>query len=211
AIGKASGIILNLTGAGRTDAGVHATAQVAHFDLADFPSDELFGALNHYVKPHPISILKVEEVDAEFHARFSATSRSYVYKILNRLAPPAIDVNRVWHVKEPLDEKAMHEAAQVLIGTHDFSSFRAAPCQAKSPIRTVTKLVIDREGELIRINITAPSFLHNQVRIIVGNLREIGNGKISKADLQNILQAKDRTIAKQTAPATGLYMCDVAY
>lgn len=211
AISKMSGKTTPITGAGRTDAGVHATMQIAHFDLDNFADEEVFGALNFHVKPWPISILKVEVVDAEFHARFSATSRSYVYKILNRAAPPAIERNHVWHVKELLDEKAMHAAAQVLIGTHDFSSFRAAPCQAKSPVKTISELTVTRKDEQVEINITAPSFLHNQVRIIVGNLREIGNGKLTKNELKSILEAKDRTLAKQTAPADGLYLVKVVY
>lgn len=211
AIFKMSGKVVVITGAGRTDAGVHATAQVAHFDLDGFPAEEVFGALNYHVKPHHISILNVEIADPEFHARFSAKSRSYVYRILNRNAPPAIERNRVWHVKERLDEGAMHEAAQVLVGTHDFSSFRAAPCQAKSPIRSIASIDVTRDGDRVAININAQSFLHNQVRIIVGNLREVGNGLISKADLKNILEAKDRTLAKQTAPADGLYLCGVEY
>lgn len=212
AIQKMIGSEIVLFGAGRTDAGVHATGQVAHFDIRkNFPMDEILGALNHYVKPFPISILSVEEVDNEFHARFSAKSRTYIYKIFNRKAPLALENGRAWHVKEDLDVKSMQEAANYLIGKHDFSSFRSAQCQSKNPIKTIDAIELTKKGEGIQMRIQAPSFLHNQVRIIIGNLRKVGNGSFRPLQIKEILEAKDRTKAAETAPPDGLYLVEVKY
>ncbi len=212
ALFKMSGVQITLHGAGRTDAGVHATGQAAHFDIRqDFPMDEIMGAINHYVKPLPISILSVEGVDNEFHARFSAVSRAYIYKIINRKAPLALENGRAWHIKEELDVEAMQEAANYLIGKHDFSSFRSAQCQSKNPVKTIDAIELIRKGEGIEMHIKAPSFLHNQVRIIIGNLRKVGNGTFKPLQIKEILEAKDRTKAAETAPPDGLYLVEVKY
>ncbi len=212
ALHKMSGLETALFGAGRTDAGVHATGQVAHFDIRkDFPMDEIMGAINHYVKPLPISILSVEQVDNEFHARFSAKSRSYIYKIINRKAPLALENNKAWHIKDLLDVDVMQEAAKHLVGKHDFSSFRSAQCQSKSPIKTIDEIKFIKKNELIEMHISAPSFLHNQVRIIVGNLRRVGNSTFAPLEIKNILESKDRTKAAETAPPDGLYLTEVKY
>ncbi len=212
ALFKMSGSEITLHGAGRTDAGVHATGQVAHFDIRqDFPMDEIMGAINHYVKPLPISVLKVEAVDDEFHARFSALSRAYIYKIINRKAPLALENGRAWHIKEDLGIEAMQEAANYLIGKHDFSSFRSAQCQSKNPVKTIDTIELIRKGEGIEMHIKAPSFLHNQVRIIIGNLRKVGNGAFKPLQIKKILEAKDRTKAAETAPPDGLYLVEVKY
>ena len=209
---KMSGSQITLFGAGRTDAGVHATHQTAHFDIRkDFPEDEIIGALNHYIKPNLISILSVEKVDKDFHARFSAVSRSYVYKIINRKAPLALELHKAWHIKENLDVNAMQKGAQFILGKHDFTSFRSTQCQAKTPIRSIEEISLMRTRELIEMHIKAPSFLHNQVRIIMGNLRKVGNGSFAPEFIQEILQAKDRTKAAETAPPDGLYLVEVKY
>jgi tRNA pseudouridine38-40 synthase len=199
-------------GAGRTDAGVHATAQVAHVDLPR-PWDPfvLRNAINGNVRPHRISVLEAVEVSEDFHARFSATERRYLYRILNRRAPPALDHGKVWHVPTPLDANAMHDAAQVLVGTHDFSTFRAASCQAKSPVKTLEVLKVSRYGEEIEIEAVARSFLHNQVRSIVGTLKQVGDGKWTIRDVQKALAAKDRAACGVVAPPQGLYLVSVGY
>jgi tRNA pseudouridine38-40 synthase len=199
-------------GSGRTDAGVHALGQVAHVDLpSPYAPYKIQGALNHYVKPFPISVLEVEAVTSDFHARFSAKSRTYIYKILARRAPPTLLQHKVWHVRDSLNIPNMHEAAQVLIGTHDLSSFRAAACQAKSAWRSITSIEVRQMEEIIEIEISAPSFLHNQVRIIVGCLYEVGIGKWKTTKLEQLLTARDRTKAARTAPPEGLYFAKVKY
>jgi len=198
--------------AGRTDAGVHALGQVAHVDTEkDFPADNVRDALNFHVKPHRISVLAAERVDEEFHARFSATERAYLYRILNRRGPAAIERGRVWEIRPELDWKAMRDAAQVLLGRHDFTTFRASECQADSPIRTMDMIDIWKDGEEIRINVRARSFLHHQVRNIVGTLRLVGDGKWTRDDLKAALEAKDRRAGGPTAPACGLYLVEVRY
>ena len=165
-------------GAGRTDAGVHALGQVAHVDLAKhWDPFKLRNALNGNVRPHPVSVLEVAEVPDDFHARFSAQRRYYLYRILNRRSPPALDKGKVWWLPVDLDVEAMHEAAQFLVGKHDFTTFRAAQCQAQSPLKTLDRLDVARYGELIEIRAEARSFLHNQVRSMVGSLRAVGDGK----------------------------------
>lgn len=203
---------VTLYGAGRTDAGVHALGQVAHFDLhKNWLPDTISDALNHYLKPHPIIVLNTELVEQNFHARFSAISRSYIYRILNRRAPPSIDANRVWHIPEVIDINKIEAASQYLIGTHDFSSFRSKQCQAKSPLKSIEQIKITSQEDEIRIFLEARSFLHNQVRIIVGNLRKVGNGKWEADKINQILQARDRCFADATAPAQGLYLYRIRY
>jgi len=199
-------------GAGRTDAGVHALGQVAHVDLAN-PWDTfvLRNALNAHVRPHPISVLEAEEVPEDFHARFSATRRHYLYRILNRRSPPALDKGKVWWLPMQLDSDAMHEAAQLLIGKHDFTTFRAAQCQAQSPVKTLDRLDVARYGEEIGIHSEARSFLHNQVRSIVGSLKLVGEGKWRPRDLGAALEARDRARCGPVAPSDGLYLVKVGY
>ncbi len=199
-------------GAGRTDSGVHALAQVAHVDISkDFPADTVRDALNHHVRPHPISVLVAEIADDEFHARFSATGRAYLYRILNRRAAPALDEGRVWWQASPLDASAMHEAAQELLGHHDFSTFRASECQAKSPEKTLDRLEVSCAGDEIHIVVEARSFLHHQVRNIAGTLQLVGSGKWGRRDVARALEARDRTAGGPTAPAHGLYLTRVEY
>jgi tRNA pseudouridine38-40 synthase len=199
-------------GAGRTDAGVHARGQVAHFDLAaDRPIEEIRGALNFHLKPNPIAVPTVEIAPAGFHARFSATYRHYRYRILNRRTRAGIGAGFVWHVPVPLDIAAMAQAAQVLAGHHDFNSFRAVSCQAKSSLKTLDLLSVRRDGEEVTIDVGARSFLHNQVRILVGTLQLVGRGQWSKRDVEAALAARDRARAGPTAPPHGLCLMEVRY
>ena len=199
-------------GAGRTDAGVHALGQVAHFDLvADKRLEEVRGALTFHLKPQPIVIVSAELAQQGFHARFSATHRRYRYRILNRRTPAALERGHVWHVPVPLDVEAMQAAAALLIGTHDFNSFRSVSCQAKSSIKTLDALTVGRCGEEIAIEVGARSFLHNQVRILVGTLQLVGRGQWSAADVGKALAARDRTRAGPTAPPDGLCLMEVRY
>lgn len=200
--------------AGRTDAGVHALAQVVHFDLDnEIDSFRMLQGLNHHLRSNEIamSILKVEKVADDFHARFSAVGRGYIYKILNRRAFPALQKNRVWWVPAPLDVEKMQEAAKYLLGNHDFTSFRAAACQAKSPIRTLDKLDVIRSGEEIDFIVEARSFLHHQVRNMVGTLKMVGSGQLEPQEMLKILEAKDRRCSGPNAPACGLYLNKVVY
>jgi len=206
--GEAAGLAV----AGRTDAGVHALGQVAHVDLEEnWETDTVRDAINFHVKPHPVSVLKAEIVDEEFHARFSACGRSYLYRIVNRRPPPTLDRGRVWWVPTPLDATAMSEGASVLIGKHDFTTFRDSECQAKSPVKTLDELAVTVGGGEIRIDARARSFLHHQVRNMVGTLRLLGEGKWTPADLKTALDAKDRTKGGPTAPPVGLYLVSVEY
>lgn len=199
-------------GAGRTDAGVHALAQVAHFDLTrEWPAATVMNALNFHLQPDPIAVLEAEIVAPDFHARLSATRRHYLYRILNRRAPPTIDRDRVWVVPTPLDAVAMHAAAQTLVGAHDFTTFRAAMCQAKSPEKTLDALDVSRQGEEIRVVARARSFLHHQVRNMVGTLKLVGEGKWTADDVARALVARDRAAGGPTAPASGLYLTRVDY
>jgi tRNA pseudouridine38-40 synthase len=199
-------------GAGRTDAGVHARGQVAHFDIAaEKRLEEVRGALTFHLKPQPIVVVSAEVAPAGFHARFSATHRRYRYRILNRRTPAALERGHVWHVPVPLDTEAMQAAATLLIGTHDFNSFRSVSCQAKSSIKTLDELRVGRCGEEICIAVGARSFLHNQVRILVGTLQLVGRGQWSKADVEAALAARDRTRAGPTAPPDGLCLMEVRY
>lgn len=199
-------------GAGRTDAGVHALGQVAHVDLMkSWDAFTLRNALNGNLRPHPISVLEAAEAPDDFHARFSATRRHYLYRILNRRSPPALDRGKVWWLPMELDAGAMHEAAQGLIGHHDFTTFRAAQCQAKSPFKTLERLDVSRYGELIEIRTDAKSFLHNQVRSMAGSLKLVGEGKWRARDLKAALEAVDRSRCGAVAPAEGLYLLKVDY
>jgi len=198
--------------AGRTDAGVHALGQVVHLDLArETTADTLRDAANFHLKPQPIAILAAEAVNGDFHARFSATGRRYLYRIVNRRAPLAIDRNRAWQVTTALDAAAMHEAAQRLVGNRDFTSFRSSICQAASPVKTLDQLDIEREGEEIRIRAAARSFLHHQVRNMVGTLKLVGEGRWRAQDVSTALEARSRSAAGPTAPAEGLFLAEVRY
>jgi tRNA pseudouridine38-40 synthase len=199
-------------GAGRTDAGVHALGQVAHFDLArDWPLHTVRAAINFHLKPDPIAVLGCAVVPGSFDARFSAVARHYRYRILARPAPPVLDRDRVWWVPQPLSAPAMGEAARVLVGRHDFTTFRAAGCQARSPVKTLDRLAVTQAGEEIVVEASARSFLHNQVRSMVGSLKLVGEGKWRPADLAAALAARDRTACGPVAPARGLYLVRVDY
>ena len=199
-------------GAGRTDAGVHALGQVVHVNIRrDDDPAVVANAVNAYLRPQPISVLSAERVGEDFHARFSATRRTYVYRIINRKAPLAVEANRAWRVPQDLDLKEMTKAAQVLVGYHDFSSFRASVCQAKSPLRTLEVLSVSRLENCLTIKACAPSFLHHQVRNIVGTLKLVGQGRWSADDVKKVLAARDRGMAGPTAPACGLYLISVGY
>jgi tRNA pseudouridine38-40 synthase len=199
-------------GAGRTDAGVHALAQVAHLDLArSAPPDEIRGAVNHHLKPHAISVLRVEPVAPDFDARRSAIGRQYLYRILNRRAPPALERGRVWHVAPALDAAAMREGARHLVGHHDFTTFRDSLCQARSPVKTLDALDVVQAGEEIRITARARSFLHHQVRNMVGTLKLVGLGRWQPRDVERALAARDRRAGGPTAPAEGLVLVAVRY
>jgi tRNA pseudouridine38-40 synthase len=212
AIVALSGETVTVTGAGRTDAGVHALGQVAHFDLVkEFAPDKVRDALNHYLRPRPAVVLEAAVADGEFHARFSATGRHYLYRILSRRPPPALEVGHVWHVVRDLDAEAMHAAAQALVGQHDFTTFRAAECQAKSPVKTLDRLDVARVGEEVHVNASARSFLHHQVRSIVGSLKLVGDGKWSRRDMGQALKARDRSACGPVAPPDGLYLVRVDY
>jgi tRNA pseudouridine38-40 synthase len=199
-------------GAGRTDAGVHALGQVAHLDLVkDWAVDKVRDALNALLRPDPISVLSCEHAAPDFDARFSAKARHYLYRIIDRRSPLALERMRAWGVFRPLDAKAMDEAAQVLVGHHDFTTFRSTECQAESPEKTLERLTASRHGEIIRVEASARSFLHNQVRSLVGSLKLVGEGKWTARDLEAALAAKDRAHCGPVAPAHGLYLVKVDY
>jgi tRNA pseudouridine38-40 synthase len=203
---------LTVFGAGRTDAGVHALAQVAHVDLArDIDTDTIRSAINHHLRPHAISVLEVMPAPPGFDARLSARSRQYLYRILNRRAPPALERGRVWHVAPPLDAEAMREGAKYLVGHHDFSTFRDSLCQAKSPVKTLDVLDVTRDGEEIHIAARARSFLHHQVRNMAGTLKLVGLGQWRPADVAMALAACDRRAGGPTAPAEGLTLIAIEY
>jgi tRNA pseudouridine38-40 synthase len=212
ALFKLTGQEIRTTAAGRTDAGVHARGQVVHCDVPkNRDAKAMSEGLNFHLKPHPVAVLQAEMVPDSFSARMSAVERSYCYRIINRAAPLTFEQNRAWWVARPLKAKAMHEAAQALIGTHDFTSFRAAECQAKSPLKTLDEFKVEQDGEEIRCYVRARSFLHHQVRNMVGTLALVGAGKWSKADVATALAACNRASAGPTAPACGLYFMAVKY
>lgn len=212
AVEKLTGAKAEVVAAGRTDSGVHARGQVAHVDIEKpFEGWKLAEALNAHLRPALISVLLAEEAAADFHARFDATARSYLYRIINRRAPLTLEHGQAWRVATPLDAPAMHAAAQRLIGQHDFTTFRDAHCQAKSPIKTLDRCDVERVGDEIQIRCEARSFLHRQVRSIVGTLAEVGLGKMTAGDVAAALAAKDRTQCGPVAPADGLYLMRVDY
>jgi tRNA pseudouridine38-40 synthase len=212
AVAKTCAETVTAHAAGRTDAGVHATGQVAHVDIEKaFAPDKLQAALNFHLKPWPVAIVAAEIAPPDFHARFSATGRAYLYRIINRRPPLTIEEGRAWLVNAPLDAAAMHDAARVLVGKHDFSTFRASLCQAQSPVKTLTRLSVSRAGAEIDIIAEARSFLHHQVRNIVGTLRLVGESKWTGDDLRAALEARDRARGGPTAPPQGLYLTGVSY
>jgi tRNA pseudouridine38-40 synthase len=198
--------------AGRTDAGVHAFAMAAHVDIKrDLTAHRLRDGLNALVRPHPISVLEVEQVADDWHARFSCIGRRYLYRILNRRAPPALDAGRVWHVAMPLDVGAMQEGAAHLVGRHDFTTFRSAQCQSDSPVKTLDALEVSRVGEEIHVTASARSFLHHQVRSMVGCLAMVGRGQWQPDDMARALGARDRSALGFNAPPQGLYFVEAFY
>jgi tRNA pseudouridine38-40 synthase len=212
AVAAINGAAAVVHGAGRTDAGVHALGQVAHVDLVKtWDTFKLRNALNAHARPHPVAVLEAQEVPEDFHARFSATRRHYLFRILNRRSPPALDTGKVWWLPMELDADAMHEAAQHLIGKHDFTTFRAAECQAQSPVKTLDRFDVARYGELIEIRADARSFLHHQVRSMVGSLKFVGEGKWRPRDMKAVLEARDRSRCGPVSPPDGLYLLKVDY
>jgi tRNA pseudouridine38-40 synthase len=211
AVFKLSGERVDVVGAGRTDAGVHALGQVAHVDLGKaFEPWKLAEALNAHLRPHPIAVLNAEEAAPDFHARFDANKRAYSYRIVNRRAPLTLDRGRAWRVSQPLDVAAMDAAAKRLLGTHDFTTFRDSQCQAKSPVKTLDRCDV-WTGEGVIVHCEARSFLHRQVRSMVGTLVEVGLGKLSADDVAAALAAKDRARCGPVAPPDGLYLVRVYY
>jgi tRNA pseudouridine38-40 synthase len=212
AIEALSGEKAPVQGAGRTDAGVHARAQIAHVDLAkDWETDTVRDALNAHLRPYPVAVLAAEKAAADFNARTSAVKRHYLYRIVNRRADLTLDLGRAWRVPRRLDASAMHAAAQRLVGKHDFTTFRSTECQAKSPVKTLDQLDVVPDGEEVTVLAAARSFLHNQVRSMVGSLVMVGEGKWSADDLARALAARDRTACGQVAPPDGLYLMQVDY
>jgi tRNA pseudouridine38-40 synthase len=212
AVERFCGKKLVVHGAGRTDAGVHALAQVAHVDLPkESPTDVIRNALNQHVRPHAVSVLAAQRVAENFDARRSARGRVYRYRILNRRVPSALERGRVWHVGPALDIDAMQEGATLLLGKHDFTSFRDTMCQARSPVKTLDTLDIARAGDEIHIEARARSFLHHQVRNMVGSLKLVGAGKWRVPHIAEALAARDRRAGGPTAPAEGLYLVEVVY
>jgi tRNA pseudouridine38-40 synthase len=212
AIAAFSGERATIHAAGRTDTGVHATGQVVHFESERvWRAEVVRDAINAHLVPEPIAVVTAELAEPDFHARFSARGRRYLYRILNRRAPPALEQGRVWHVKKPLDAEAMHAAAQHLVGHHDFTTFRDVQCQARSPMKTLDVARVWREGEEVRLQFASRSFLHRQVRSMAGSLAEVGAGRWSADDLQAALEAADRARCGQVAPACGLCLTGVDY
>jgi tRNA pseudouridine38-40 synthase len=212
AIEALSGERTLVQGAGRTDAGVHARGQVAHVDLGkEWDADTVRNALNAHLRPHPVAVLSAELVADDFNARTSAIKRRYLYRIINRRADLTLEVGRAWRVARPIDSAAMHAAAQHLVGKHDFTTFRSTECQAKSPLKTLDVLSVARDGDEVNVTAIARSFLHNQVRSMVGSLVAVGEGKWSSDDLARALAARDRAACGTVAPPDGLYLLKVEY
>ncbi len=207
-----TGEAVRIHAAGRTDTGVHATGQVIHVDLTrDWKPEVVMNALNAHLVPQPVAVLDAQVVADDWHARFSAKERRYQYRILNRPAPPALDRGKVWHVKKPLNAGAMHDAAQALVGHHDFTTFRDMQCQAKSPLKTLDVASVRREGEMVLLEFASRSFLHRQVRSMAGSIVEVGVGRWTASDLAAALAARDRRACGPVAPADGLYFTGVRY
>jgi tRNA pseudouridine38-40 synthase len=203
---------LRIAAAGRTDTGVHATGQVVHVDLErDWPAETVANALNAHLVREAVSVLDAVVVSDDWHARFSANERRYLYRILNRRAPPALEAGKVWHVKKAIDAQAMHAAAQHLVGLHDFTTFRDMHCQAKSPLKTLDVARVSRVGDEVHLEFSARSFLHRQVRSMTGTLAEVGVGRWTPDDVRAALEARDRTACGPVAPADGLYLTGVGY
>jgi tRNA pseudouridine38-40 synthase len=212
AVASFCGESVHVQGAGRTDAGVHALGQVAHIDLAKpWDADTIRDAINAHLRPHPVVVLAAEPVADDFDARFSARQRHYVYRIINRRPDLTLDAGRAWRAPRPLDASAMHKAAQCLVGRHDFTTFRAAECQAKSPVKTLDRLDVERDREELRVLASARSFLHTQVRSMVGSLVQVGEGRWSPEDLVRALAARNRNACGPVAPPDGLYLVRVDY
>lgn len=212
AVARFVGREVRITCAGRTDTGVHASHQVVHLDLdRAWRTDTLRDATNAHLRPHPVAIVSAEEVAADFDARRSAIRRHYRYRILNRRAPPALDWARLWHLPQPLDEGRMAEGAASLLGRHDFTTFRASECQAASPVRTLERLDVTREGDRVTVEAAARSFLHSQVRSLVGTLAQVGTGRWAVADVALALAARDRARCGPLAPPHGLTLVGVDY
>jgi tRNA pseudouridine38-40 synthase len=207
-----TGESVTLAAAGRTDAGVHATAMRAHFDLSrDFDPFRMMEALNAKLKPAPIAVTVCRQVPDHWHARFSCTGRAYIYRIANRRAPLTLERGHAWRITRPLDAEAMHEAAQLLVGLHDFTTFRSVHCQSRSPVKTLDRLAVRRDGDHVTIEAAARSFLHHQVRSIVGCLALVGQGQWTARDLADALAARDRTALGLNAPPEGLYFVAALY
>jgi tRNA pseudouridine38-40 synthase len=203
---------VTVRGAGRTDAGVHALGQVAHIDLArEWQGHKLRDGLSAHLRPEPVAVVAAERVADNFDARYSAIQRHYRYRIVNRRAPLTLDRGRAWQVQRRLDAEAMSDACRVLLGRHDFTTFRSTECQAKSPVRTLEKLTVQHHGDEIVIEASARSFLHNQVRSMVGSLKLVGEGKWTAEDLKQALESRDRTACGPVAPPDGLYLMRVDY
>jgi len=212
AIERLSGERVTVTGAGRTDAGVHALGQVAHFDLVkEFEPGKVRDAMNFHLRPDPVSVLDAAVADADFHARFSATARHYLFRILNRRSPPALETGRVWHVSPRLDAEAMQAGAQFLVGQHDFTTFRAAECQAQSPVKTLDRLDVSRRADEIHIEASARSFLQHQIRSFAGTLKLVGEGKWVPLDVKKALATRNRAACGPVSPPEGLYLVKVDY
>jgi tRNA pseudouridine38-40 synthase len=212
ALSRMTGEDGQFTAAGRTDAGVHAIAMSVHADIArEITAHRLREGLNALVRPAPISVLQVEPVASNWHARFSCIGRRYLYRILNRRAPPALDRGKVWHVAVPLDVETMRAGASQLVGRHDFTTFRSAHCQSDSPVKTLDSLTVERAGEEIHINAAARSFLHHQVRSMVGCLAMVGRGQWQPDDIGKALGARDRAALGFNAPPDGLYFVEATY
>ncbi len=207
-----SGQSVRIAAAGRTDTGVHATGQTCHVDLDKaWPARTVMNALNAHLMHEAVAVLDCAPVSDDWHARFTATGRKYLYRILNRPGRPALDRGRVWHVKTPLDAEAMHAAAQALVGLHDFTTFRDAACQSASPVKTLDVACVSRVGEEVHLVFEARSFLHRQVRSMAGSLVEVGLGRWAVSDLAEALEAKDRARCGPVAPSDGLYLTGVTY
>jgi len=212
AVAAFCGETIRVHAAGRTDSGVHATGQCVHVDLSrPWPAETVRKALNAHLREDAVVVLEATEAPADWHARFSAVERRYLYRISNRQSPPALERGRVWHVRKALDARAMHEAAQVLIGLHDFTTFRDVNCQSKSPVKTLDEASVVRVDDEVRLTFRARSFLHRQVRSMTGALAEVGLGRWTAADLKAALEARDRDACAPVAPAQGLYLTGVGY